>query len=277
LVANSYNNLPTTQGLKVRDLLPHALVVIPTYNERGSIEQVLERTLRASPDLAVLVVDDGSPDGTYDIAKAYSDQDARVHVVQRGAKLGLGSAYRTGFAWGMERDFDVLCAMDADLSHDPSDLPRLIEAVESGAALAIGSRYVPGGKVNGWPRRREFLSRGGNLYMRWVTGCQTRDATSGFRAYDRSALEKIGLHTLTSEGYAFQLETALRIWEAGLHVAEEPITFTERAVGCSKINGSIIAEALWRTAVWGAQLRLRPNLGRVQKPWPQATLQGGER
>jgi dolichol-phosphate mannosyltransferase len=231
-----------------------ALVVIPTYNEVATLDRVVDATLAAPlaphDTLDVLVVDDNSPDGTGALANRLADRHARVSVLHRVGKSGLGAAYRAGFAWGLERGYDALCEMDADLSHDPDDLPRLLHALR-GADLAIGSRYVPEGGVIDWPWHRLALSRGGNRYVRAVTGLHVADATAGFRAFRRPVLEVIDLATVRSEGYAFQLEMALRTWRLGFRVVEVPITFVERREGASKISRAIVAEALWRVLEWG--------------------------
>lgn len=225
------------------------LVVVPTYNEAESLPGVLERALAADPDLDVLVVDDGSPDGTGDLAEALAARTGRVHVLHRSGKAGLGVAYRAGFAWGRRHGYDTFVEMDADASHDPADLPRLLHAVR-GADVAIGSRYVPGGKVVAWPRRRLLLSRFGNAYARALTGLPVADATSGFRALRGTVLDTIAVAATRSDGYAFQLETALRAWRAGFRIVEIPITFTERGAGASKMGGTIVLEALWSVPRW---------------------------
>ncbi len=233
-----------------------ALVVIPTYNEIATLERAVMRSLAASPDLDVLVADDASPDGTGDLADALAADD-RVSVLHRGAKGGLGPAYRAGFVWGLERGYDAFCEMDADLSHDPADLPRLIGALRN-ADVAIGSRYVLGGRVLDWPPHRLALSSWGNRYVRAMTGLPVADATSGFRAFRRAVLVALDLSTVRSDGYSFQLEMVLRAWRAGFRVVELPITFTERSEGASKISRAIVAEAIWRTARWGLSGPRRP-------------------
>ncbi len=227
-----------------------ALVVVPTYNEVGTLERAVSAALAALPDLDVLVVDDASPDGTGDLADVLAEADPRVSALHRPGKGGLGPAYRAGFAWGLARGYDALCEMDADLSHDPADLARLVGALD-GADLVIGSRYVPGGGVVDWPPSRLALSRGGNRYVRLATGMPVRDATAGYRAFRREVLEEIDLATVRSDGYSFQLEVVLRTWRLGFRVVELPITFTERREGASKISRGIVAEAVWRTARWG--------------------------
>ncbi|MPZ73296.1 MAG: glycosyltransferase [Nitriliruptorales bacterium] len=232
------------------------LVVVPTYNEASTLPRVAERLLGAAEasdhEITLLVVDDNSPDGTGDIADAIAAHDERVHVLHRPAKGGLGAAYRAGFAWGLRREFDVFCEMDADLSHDPADVPRLLAAL-AGADLVIGSRYVPGGGVVDWPWHRLALSKGGNRYVRAMTGMPVEDATAGFRAFRRHVLEELELDTVRSDGYSFQLEMALRTWRLGFRIMEVPITFVERSEGVSKISRAIVVEALWRVFQWGIQ------------------------
>lgn len=226
------------------------MVVVPTYNEIATLERVVRGALAASDALDVLVVDDGSPDGTGELADGLAVESPRVHVLHRAGKSGLGSAYKQGFAWALARGYDVLCEMDADLSHNPADLARLLAALD-GADLAIGSRYVPGGGVVDWPLHRRLLSRAGNLYFRVCTRLPVADATAGFRAYRRAVIEEVDLGSLRAEGYAFQLEMALRTWRLGFAIAEVPITFVERSEGASKISRTIIIEALWRAVLWG--------------------------
>lgn len=228
----------------------HTLVVIPTYNEFATLELAVKGVLTANEGIDVLVVDDASPDGTGELADRLATADPHVHVLHRPAKGGLGSAYREGFAWGLERGAQILCEMDADLSHDPADLPRLLHAAR-GADLVIGSRYIHSGRVVDWPAWRCALSRCGNAYVNRVTGIPVKDATAGFRAYRRAALEALDLGTVASEGYSFQLEMALRTWRLGFRILEVPITFTERREGVSKISRAIVVEALWRVLLWG--------------------------
>lgn len=234
-----------------------ALAVLPTYNEVASLEGVVGRALAAAPGLHLLVVDDASPDGTGDLAERLAAREPRLHVLHRAGKEGLGSAYRAGFGWGLARGYQALCEMDADGSHDPADLPRLIGAL-AGADLAIGSRYVPGGTVRDWAPHRLALSRYGNRYVSLCTGLPVADSTSGFRAYRGALLEALDLTTIRSEGYSFQVEMALRAWRAGFRVVELPITFVERREGASKISRAIVIEALWRVLVWGLTGSHRP-------------------
>lgn len=229
---------------------PRALVVVPTYNERETLPEVIERILSAPVDVDVLIVDDGSPDGTGALADEYAARSERVCVLHRPGKAGLGAAYRAGLGWGLAQGYDVLVEMDADLSHDPAQLPALLAAADR-SDLVVGSRYVPGGRIENWPRRRLALSAGGNRYVRAVTGMPVHDATSGYRAFRAPVLEAIGLAGLRSDGYAFQLETALLTWRGGFRIEEVPITFVERRAGASKISRAIVVEAVWRVLAWG--------------------------
>jgi dolichol-phosphate mannosyltransferase len=207
------------------------------------------------PSVHALVVDDGSPDGTGELADKLAADDKRVHVLHRTEKAGLGAAYIAGFRWGLEREYVTVVEMDADGSHAPEDLPRMLDALED-ADLVLGSRYVPGGSVVNWPKRREFLSRGANLYSRLALGGKITEYTSGFRAYRRAVLEKLALDEIASTGYCFQIDLAWRTLRAGFEVVEVPITFTEREIGESKMSGSIIREAMIRVGVWGTKHRL---------------------
>jgi dolichol-phosphate mannosyltransferase len=234
--------------------LEPVLVVIPTYNERENITRIIDRLQAAVPKAHVLVVDDGSPDGMGEIADKLAAADGRVHVMHRAEKAGLGAAYVAGFGWALERDYNVIVEMDADGSHSPEDLPRIIAALAD-ADLSIGSRYVKGGKTVNWPMRRYVLSKGANLYSRIWLGAKVNDMTAGFRAFRRAALEKLKLHNVASAGYCFQIDLTWRTIEAGFTVVESPITFTEREIGVSKMDGSIVREALWRVFKWGVRLR----------------------
>jgi dolichol-phosphate mannosyltransferase len=236
------------------DPLEPVLVVIPTYNERDNLEPIVKRLHAVLPKVHVLVVDDGSPDGTGELADKLSAADERVHVVHRKEKTGLGTAYVAGFTWGIERDYAVLVEMDADGSHAPEDLPRMLAAL-SDADLVLGSRYVPGGRVVNWPKRREFFSRGANLYTKVALGARINDITAGFRAYRRAVLEKIKLGNIASQGYCFQIDLAWRTIEAGFTVVEVPITFTEREIGVSKMSSDVVREALIRVTKWGLRRR----------------------
>jgi dolichol-phosphate mannosyltransferase len=245
-----------TESDRRRDPLGRVAVIIPTYNERGNLEPITARLRTAIPGADLLVVDDNSPDGTGEIADKLAAGDPHVHVLHRPGKGGLGAAYIAGFGWAMERGYGVLVEFDADGSHQPEQLPSLISALDR-ADLVIGSRWVPGGTVQNWPRSREILSRGGNTYARLMLGIKVRDATAGFRAYRASALEAIGIAGVLSQGYCFQIDLVLRVLRAGLTVTEVPITFVERTEGTSKMSRAIVAEALWRVTQWGVAGRLR--------------------
>ena len=234
------------------------LVVVPTYNERDNLPRILQRLADAVPTAHALVVDDASPDGTGDLADSLAEADPRVHVLHRSGKAGLGAAYVAGFGWGLERGYQVLVEMDADGSHAPEQLPTLLAALEN-ADVVLGSRWVRGGSVVDWPRRREVLSRGGNAYVRLMLGVPVRDATGGYRAYRRSVLERMDLEGIASQGYCFQVDLVWRAWQNGLRVTEVPIRFVERVAGVSKMDRSIVSEALWRVTVWGVRSRLRPG------------------
>ncbi|BBX96747.1 dolichol-phosphate mannosyltransferase [Mycobacterium lacus] len=228
------------------------LVIIPTYNELENLPLIHRRVRTACPDVHVLVVDDSSPDGTGQLADELAQADAdRTHVLHRTAKNGLGAAYLQGFAWGLSRDYAVLVEMDADGSHAPEQLHRLLDAVDAGADLAIGSRYVDGGAVRNWPWRRLALSKTANTYSRLALGIGVHDITAGYRAYRREVLETIDLDSVDSKGYCFQIEMTWRTINTGFVVVEVPITFTEREIGVSKMSGSNIREALVKVARWG--------------------------
>lgn len=226
------------------------LVIIPTYNEAENIEEIVHRVRVNVPSADVLIVDDNSPDGTGDIADHLVD-GAKISVLHRTTKDGIGAAYLAGFGWGLQRQYDVLVEMDADGSHRPEELSTLLTAVEHGADLVIGSRWVRGGSVVNWPKRREFLSRGGNRYVRIMLGLTVRDATGGYRAFKRETLLGLDLGDVESQGYCFQVDLARRAVGAGFVVVEVPITFTERVRGESKMTGRIVREALWRVTSWG--------------------------
>lgn len=240
------------------------LVVVPTYNEAAMIGKTVARVRSAVPDAGVLVVDDDSPDGTGDIAASLAELDEVVYVLHRGGKKGLGAAYVVGFAWGLEREYEVLVEMDADGSHQPEELDRLLRALGT-ADLVIGSRYVRGGRVVNWSRGRELLSRGGNRYTRMVLGIPVHDATSGFRAFRAETLRRIDLGTVASQGYCFQVDLVWRAVRAGLSVVEVPITFVEREQGSSKMSRAIVREALWRVTSWGVAHRMQQLGGNVRR------------
>jgi dolichol-phosphate mannosyltransferase len=241
------------------------LVVIPTYDERDNLAAVVARLHGAVPDADVLVVDDASPDGTGELADALAAADKRIHVLHRPAKEGLGAAYLAGFAWGLARDYDALVEMDADGSHAPEQLPDLLAALAD-ADVVLGSRWVPGGSVVDWPRRREVLSRGGNTYARLLLGLPLHDATGGYRVFRREVLQALELDTVSSAGYCFQVDLARRAWQGGFRVVEVPIRFVERVSGVSKMNRAIVAEALWRVTVWGLRGGVRRRTGSRDRP-----------
>ena len=244
--------------------LGRILVIIPTYNEQENITRIVTRLRTAVPEAHVLIVDDNSPDGTGKIADDISESDLHVQVLHRLGKQGLGAAYIAGFGWGLDNGYDVLVEMDADGSHDPAQLPLLLDRLRT-ADLVLGSRYVPGGTVVNWPKSREILSKGGNLYTRIALGVPHADATGGYRAFRASALRALDLQGVGSAGYVFQVDLANRVSQAGLRVAEVPITFVERQYGDSKMNRTIVAEALWQVTRWGVRDRaaaLRQRWGR---------------
>jgi dolichol-phosphate mannosyltransferase len=234
------------------------LVLVPTYNEIESIASLLARVRTAVPEADVLVIDDGSPDGTGDLVDAAAAADPAVTVLHRTAKDGLGRAYLAGFAIARERDYDFVVEIDADGSHDPADLPAMIALARAGADLVIGSRWVPGGAVRNWPLLRQLISRGGNTYARLALRSGIRDITAGFRVFRTSALSRLDATSVSSQGYCFQVEVAWRIERAGLTVVEHPITFVERENGESKMHTGIVAEALLRVTQWGIAERLHP-------------------
>ena len=245
--------------------LGRVVVVIPTYNEASNLEWIVGRLRAAQPDVDVLVVDDGSPDGTGAIADRLAAADPAVSVLHRTAKAGLGAAYLHGFRVALDAGYDVIGEMDADGSHQPEQLGRLLEALEGaeGADLVIGSRWIPGGSVVNWPRRREALSRGGNLYVRMLLGIKVRDATAGYRLFRRTTLEKIDLASVESTGYVFQTDMVARTLAAGLTVREVPIEFVERVRGDSKMSGAVATESLKRITVWG----LRERAAQMRRAW----------
>ena len=230
------------------------VMVIPTFNEALNLEWIVGRLRSAEPDVDVLVVDDGSPDGTGPIADALAAADDRVHVLHRTAKGGLGAAYLAGFDWALREGYDVIGEMDADGSHQPEQLRRLRTGLAD-ADLVIGSRWVPGGSVVNWPWEREALSRGGNLYVRLLLGIEVLDATAGFRLFRRTTLEKIRLDEVRSTGYVFQTDMVARTLRAGLTVREVPIEFVERVRGDSKMSGQVAVESLKRITQWGLRER----------------------
>jgi len=231
------------------------VIVMPTYNERQNLEGMASRVQESVPDAHLLVVDDNSPDGTGDLADKLAEADSRVHVMHRTEKAGLGRAYVAGFGWALENGYDLIVEMDADGSHRPEDLPKLLAEAERSDAV-IGSRYVPGGTVVNWPKSREILSRGANIYNRLMLGVRIKDATGGFRVYRAETLRKIDLSSIDSAGYCFQIDMTLRVLQAGLVLTEVPITFVERELGASKMSRTVIIEAFTRVAQWGISARL---------------------
>jgi dolichol-phosphate mannosyltransferase len=241
-----------------------ALVIVPTYNEIENLPLVVEKVMAlqmAGVQIELLIVDDNSPDGTGKLADEYSKRFDRVHVFHREMKEGLGRAYIAGFKWALARDYNYILEMDADLSHDPADVPRLIAACEE-ADCALGSRYIGGIRVINWPLSRLMLSKGAALYVQIVTGMPFADPTSGFKCFCRRALEALELDEIQSNGYSFQIEVLHRLWRRGFKIVEVPIVFTERREGRSKMSGHIICEAFFM--VW--RLLLQNRLRRVPRP-----------
>jgi dolichol-phosphate mannosyltransferase len=236
----------------------HTLVVLPTYNEAATIGQVLRLTRRSLPEAEMLVVDDGSPDGTADLAEKASVELGGVHLLRRDSRRGLGDAYRAGFKWGLDRRFDALVEMDSDLSHDPAALPALIDGL-SEYDLVVGSRYIPGGSVPQWTLRRRLLSWGGNRYAAVALGLPVRDMTSGCRAYRAELLRSLALDTMRAEGYGFQIEMTYRSAQLGANIGEVPIRFVDRQFGTSKMSGAIVLEAVVLVTQWG-MTRVLSNL-----------------
>ena len=234
------------------------VVIIPTYNERDNLRPITARVRSAVPGAGVLVVDDNSPDGTGQVADELAAADDQIQVLHRSAKAGLGAAYIAGFGWALDHGYDAMVEMDADGSHQPEELPRLLGALDD-ADVVIGSRWVPGGKVTNWPKRREILSRGANTYTRLLLGIPLHDATAGFRVYRATTLRKIGIDNVESQGYCFQIDLSLRAIQAGLKVVEVPITFVDRTRGASKMSHAVVREALWRVTQWGVSGRLRKH------------------
>jgi dolichol-phosphate mannosyltransferase len=243
------------------------LVVIPTYNEAENIERMLQRVAECLPEAGVLVVDDGSPDGTAELVEAARGRYRDVHLLRRNEKSGLGSAYRAGFGWGLERGYDAFIEMDCDFSHDPAALPGLVAPINEGYEVVIGSRYVEGGSIPNWAWHRELLSRGGNLYAAAVLGLGVRDSTAGFRCYAASILERLNLKRIRAEGYGFQIEMTYRSKQHGAAITEVPISFVDRAAGESKMSSFIVVEALALVTWWGLGRLFAPlrRLGRGGK------------
>ncbi len=245
--------------------LGRVLVIVPTYDERENLPELMRRLRAAVPEADALVVDDASPDGTGELAETLAGRDPQLHVLHRAAKAGLGAAYTAGFGWARERGYDVVVEMDADGSHAPEELPRLLAALR-GADVVLGSRWVPGGRVCNWPRWRLALSRSGNAYARLVLALPLQDSTGGYRAYRRPVLDALDPGTVASQGYCFQVDLAWRAWRGGYSLVEVPITFLERQAGRSKMSRAIVAEALWRVSWWGLRARLRGPAGTRRHP-----------
>ncbi len=238
------------------------LVIIPTYNEAENIRPIVGRVRRSVPSVDILVTDDNSPDGTGRIADELATADDHLFVLHRAGKQGLGAAYVAGFGWAKDKGYDVVVEMDADGSHAPEELPKLLDTLRDTDAV-LGTRYVPGGSVHNWPLHRLALSRGGNLYIRMALGMPFKDATGGYRAYRMAVLDAIDVPTVASQGYSFQVELAWRAYRHGFRIAEVPITFTERERGASKMSGNIFKEQLLRVTGWGVRTRRDALLARV--------------
>jgi dolichol-phosphate mannosyltransferase len=245
---------PVQESVPVRGTTDRTLVIIPTYNESENLERIVSRVRQSVPAADILVADDNSPDGTGKQADALADADSHVHVMHRLGKEGLGAAYLAGFSWGLDRGYDVLVEMDADGSHQPEQLPLLLDAL-AGADLVLGSRWVKGGSVVNWPLSRKILSRGGNLWTRLALGVPLKDVTGGYRAFRRQTLLGLGLDNVASAGYCFQVDLAWRALKQGFTVVEVPITFVEREYGDSKMSQRIVVEALLLTTAWGIKHR----------------------
>ncbi|HYF01952.1 MAG TPA: polyprenol monophosphomannose synthase [Patescibacteria group bacterium] len=234
------------------------IIVIPTYNERDNIGSIIQAVLFHAPEANILVVDDGSPDGTGQIIRDMMDQDERIHLIERAGKMGLGTAYCRGFEYALEKGFDVVFEMDADFSHDPKELPRFLKEIED-HDLIIGSRYISGVNVVNWPMSRLLLSYFASIYTRVITGMPIKDATGGFKAFRADVLKKINLKKIRSNGYAFQIEMNFKAWKAGARIKEIPIIFIDRRSGVSKMSRKIVYEAVF--LVW--KLRIASIFGRV--------------
>ena len=239
--------------MAIRDI-GKVLVIVPTYNERESLPVIVSGIRQAEPDIHILIADDNSPDGTGEVADGLSSSDNSVHVLHRSAKAGLGAAYLEAFRWAKTNGFDVVVEMDADGSHRPQDLTKILDELTNNDVV-FGARWIKSGKVVNWPKSREVLSRGGNLYTRIWLGMPIHDATGGFRAYRMSALDVMNLDQVESQGYCFQVDMAWRAVKANIRITEVPITFVERELGESKMDSSIVKEALWRVTQWGIEKR----------------------
>ena len=233
-----------------------ALLIVPTYNEIDNVEKMLKILTSLYDTLNILIIDDGSPDGTADIVKKYQQSNEKIHLIERSGKLGLGTAYITGFRWALERDYKFVFEMDCDFSHDPKDLPSLLEAAQKND-LVIGSRYIDGIRIINWPFHRLLLSYCASIYTRVITGIDVLDVTGGFKCFTRKALESLNLDNVISNGYSFQVELNYKVWSKGLSVKEVPIIFTERRDGESKMHGGIVKEAIFAVIM----LRVRKIFG----------------
>jgi len=244
-----------------RDTSPieRVLVIMPTYNERENITRIIPAVLEQDPRINMLIIDDNSPDGTGEIVDRIAAENPRVDVIHREGKLGLGTAYVRGFKYSLQKGYDLTFEMDADFSHDPSYLPRMIATAEEGYDLVIGSRWIPGGGIENWPKSRERLSRWASIYTRIVTGLPVHDTTAGFQAFRRRVLEELELDKIRSDGYSFQIETKFKVWRKGFWIKEVPIIFRDRELGESKINKKIVYEAFFM--VW--LLRIESLLGKI--------------
>ena len=239
----------------------HPLIIIPTYNEATNVIRMIHTLMALDMKVDILFVDDGSPDGTAErIKEQQKASPDRIHLIEREGKLGLGTAYVRGFEYALEHDYELVCEMDADFSHPPEDVTRLIEAVQSGETdIAIGSRYANGISIVNWPLSRLILSYGANIYARWITGLPVKDTTAGFKCIHRRVIESISLDRIKSNGYAFQIELHFRAWKAGFRLQEVSIIFREREEGVSKMSKGIVREAIWR--VWA--LKIQSLFGRL--------------
>lgn len=248
------------------------VVIIPTYNERRAIRDIVGRVRRAVPDADVLIVDDASPDGTGELADELARTIPRVHVLHRPGKQGLGAAYKDAYGWALERGYARLVQLDADGSHQPEQLPRLLDALRT-SDLVLGSRWVPGGATENWPASRRLISKGGSRYTRLMLGVPIHDATGGYRAFRADTLRRLDLHEVASQGYCFQIDLAWRALQRGMRVTEVPITFVERTSGTSKMSRKIVVEALWRVTAWGVDDKVTRVRRRAQSR--RARQQGG--
>lgn len=252
--------------------LGRIVVIIPTFNERENLPAIVSRVRTSVPEADILVADDNSPDGTGRIADELAEADPHIKVMHRLGKEGLGAAYLAGFSWALQEGYEVVVEMDADGSHQPEQLPRLLDALR-GADLVLGSRWVPGGRTENWPKSRQLISRGGSAYTRMMLGVPIHDATGGFRAFRADTLRRLDLHEVASQGYCFQIDLAWRALQRGMRVREVPITFVERTAGASKMSRKIVVEALWRVTAWGVDDKVTRFRRRTQE---RRTRQQGE-